>query len=112
MTTRELASLGFTPVVDAADNEVRGGFCGDLLSWVMGRAKAGDVLFTVMGNLNTVAVATLADIAAVVLCQGVELPDDALEKAREEGVDVFYTGLPVYEAATKFYEYNRLETRN
>ena len=38
---------------------VAGGYCGDLLSWVMGRAKEDDVWITVMGNLNAIAVAVL-----------------------------------------------------
>ena len=47
--------------------EVTGCYCGDLLSWVMSRAEAGDVWLTVMGNINSVGVAVLADIACIVL---------------------------------------------
>ena len=47
------------------DRTVTGGYCGDLLSWVMGRAKAGDAWMTVMGNVNAVAVAVLADTACI-----------------------------------------------
>ena len=39
-------------------NEVDGCYVGDLLSWVMARAQAGNVWLTVMGNVNAVAVAT------------------------------------------------------
>ena len=42
------------------DRQVTGGYCGDLLSWVMGRAREGDAWMTVMGNVNAVAVAVLA----------------------------------------------------
>ena len=35
--------------------EVEGGYCGDLLSFVMSHAKCGDCWFTVMGNVNAVA---------------------------------------------------------
>ncbi len=103
MTTKQLEDIGFKAIVEDGEHTITGGFCGDLLSWVMGRASSGDCWFTVMGNLNTIAVATLADVAAVVLCQGVTLPDDALEKAKEEGINVYYTDLSVYEAATRFF---------
>ena len=50
--------------------EVTGGYTGDLLSWVMARLPADAVWFTVMGNVNAIAVASLADAACIVLtCQ-------------------------------------------
>lgn len=64
MTTKELsAACGFAPAVEAETREIAGIFTGDLLSWAMGRAKEGDAWFTVMGNVNAVAVAALADCA-------------------------------------------------
>jgi len=105
MKTKQLNEMGFSPIAGTGDRDIEGGFCGDLLSWAMGRAKSGDCWFTVMGNLNTVAVATLVEVAAVVLCHGVTLPAQALEKAIEEGVDVFYTDLSVFAAATRFYSF-------
>ena len=37
------------------ERECEGCYCGDLLSWVMSRAKDGDIWLTVMGNVNAVA---------------------------------------------------------
>lgn len=102
MTTERLKELGFAPVVDAEEREIAGGFCGDLLSWAMGRCTEGQVWFTVMGNLNTIAVASLADAAAIVLCHGAALLPDALARARAEGINVFATELPEYEACVAF----------
>ena len=74
MTTKELsAACGFAPAVEAETREIAGIFTGDLLSWAMGRAKEGDAWFTVMGNVNAVAVAALADCACIVLCHGAAL---------------------------------------
>ena len=70
------------------DREVSGGYAGDLLSWVMGRAKAGDAWGTIMSNVNIVAVATLADPACIVLSEGVEPDADALAKAEAMGVNL------------------------
>ena len=104
MKTGRLRDLGFSPVTGADEKEITGGFCGDLLSWAMGRAKSGDCWFTVMGNLNVIAVASLTDVAAVVLCQGVALAEDAALKAEQEGICVFSTGLSEYEAAVGFHD--------
>ena len=91
MTVAELAAaLELTPISEAdPGREITGGYVGDLLSWVMGRASSGDVWFTIMSNANVVAVATLADTAAVVLAEGVTLPNDIVSLARAKGVNIY-----------------------
>ena len=70
------------------DREVTGGYAGDLLSWVMGRAKSGDAWVTIMSNVNIVAVATLADPACIILSEGVAPDADVLAKAQSVGVNI------------------------
>ena len=70
------------------DREVMGGYAGDLLSWVMGRAKSGDAWVTIMSNVNIVAVATLADPACIVLSEGVEPEEGVVAKAKGVGVNI------------------------
>ena len=78
MKVSELAkTLGFKVFSSGEDRDAGGVYIGDLLSWVMGRAEADDVWLTIMSNLNVSAVAKLADVACVVLCEGV-VPDGAL----------------------------------
>ncbi len=77
--------------------EITGGYCGDLLSWVMSRAAAGDCWFTVMGNINCVAVAVLADAACIVLCENAVLDDDAKQRAELQGVTVLSSDKNAYE---------------
>ncbi len=68
--------------------EVRGGYCGDLLSEVMANAPVGCVWMTVQGHQNIVAVAVLKEMAAIILTGG-QIPDDeTLQKADEEGIPV------------------------
>lgn len=69
--------------------EVTCGYCGDLLSWVMGRAPADSVWITVMSNLNVIAVASLADVACIVLAEGAVLDEDAKKRAELEGMNVY-----------------------
>ena len=70
------------------DREVSGGYAGDLLSWVMGRAQSGDVWLTIMSNINIVAVATLADVSCIMLTEGVEPDEEVVEKAQSVGVNL------------------------
>ena len=74
---RLLDELELTPILLAdGEREITGGYAGDLLSWVMGRANAGDAWITIMSNMNVAAVAQLADVACVVFAEGV-IPDQA-----------------------------------
>ena len=100
MTVSGLLTHGFREVVIAdGEREITGAYMGDLLSWVMGRAKADCAWITIMSNLNVVAVASLADTACVILTEGVELPDDVRAAAEMRDVNVLSTDLPSYDAA-------------
>jgi hypothetical protein len=102
VTTTELAGLpGFEAAVDAGAREVSGVYCADLLSWAMGRAPAGCAWCTVIGNVNAVAVASLADTAAIVLCEGARPDGEAAEKARQQGISILCCALPAFEAGLR-----------
>ena len=53
--------------------EISGGYVGDLLSWVMGRAECGQLWVTIMTNINILAVASLAGVSAIVIAEGAEV---------------------------------------
>ena len=94
--------LGFTPIcMPEPEREITGCYIGDLLSWVMGRAQADAVWITIMSNVNTVAVASLADVSAVLLAENVTLEESIVQTARQKGVNILSTPLPAYEAAVK-----------
>ena len=78
-----------------------GCYCGDLLSWVMGRAKADDAWLTVMGNVNAIAVASLADTAGIILVEDAVLDADAKARAEQQEIAVYGTSLPAFEIALK-----------
>lgn len=103
MTVKNFADkLGFECLcMPEPDREVGGTYIGDLLSWVMGRADADSVWITIMSNVNIVAVATLSDVACILLAEGVSLDSEVLRTAEEKGVNVLKTDLPAYEAAVK-----------
>ena len=103
MTVRELAdAVGMKAAsLPDGDREIGGVYIGDLLSWVMGRAKGDDAWITIMSNQNIVAVATLADTAVVILAEGV-IPDDGVAAlAEQKGVNILLSDLAAYETAMK-----------
>lgn len=79
-------------------------YIGDLLSWVMGRAQEDCIWLTVMGNINSIAVATLADVSCIVLTENAALDEDAKKKAEAMDVTILQTEENSYHLATKFYE--------
>ena len=103
MTVREMAEkLSLTSItVGDADRAFDGVYIGDLLSWVMGRAESGNVWITIMSNINIVAVATLADVACIVLAEGVTLDDNVRTTAEQKGVNIFTTEMTAYEIAAR-----------
>ena len=73
------------------DAEVTTGYTSDLLSDVMGNAAEGSVLITIQAHKNTVAVSSLAGVAAIIICNNRPVPDDMLAASANEGVAVFQT---------------------
>ena len=71
----------------------------DLLSMALVKATVGCAWFTVIGNVNTIAVAVHCECSCIVLCEGVKLDDYAYIKAIEHGVTVLCTDMPVFDAA-------------
>ena len=106
MTVKEFSDkLNLTYLCNEANansREIDGCYCGDLLSWVMSRAEENNVWLTVMGNINSIGVAVLTDVACIVLTENAPLDDNAKQKADENGVIVLTTNKNSYEVAAEF----------
>ena len=86
------------------DREVTDCYIGDLLSWVMGRAPGDSAWLTVMGNINSIAVATLADVSCIILVENAALDAEARAKAEMHGVTILQTEENSYRLAVKISE--------
>ena len=73
------------------DAEITSGYTSDLLSDVMGNADEGSVLITIQAHKNTVAVSSLAGVAAIIICNDRPVPDDMLAASADEGIAIFQT---------------------
>ncbi len=84
--------------------QVRGGYVGDLLSDVMANSKEGDIWITRQVHQNIVAVASLKDLAGIILIQGSEPALDTAAKANAEGIPILVTDLPAFEIVGQIYK--------
>jgi hypothetical protein len=86
------------------ERDAGGVYCCDLLSWVMGRAPADSAWVTVIANLNTVAVAVLADVSLVILAENTAVDAATIAKAAQQEVNIVKTSKPAFEAALLVHE--------
>lgn len=102
LTVKELMESGAFEVLaegEETQREIGSVFCCDLLSVAMGRAPAGCSWVTVMANVNTLAVASLAEAACVILAEGTAAEPVMVKKAQTEGITLLRTEQPVFETA-------------
>ena len=102
MTVQDLATqLNLTPfhLEDGSRQVTGGGYCGDLLSWVMGKAPADGVWLTIRSNVNVAAVAALTDVACVILTESVTPDEPLLRKAQLQGINLLGSSLSTYQCA-------------
>ena len=92
--------LGYEAVaMPCPDKEVTGGYTGDLLSWVMVRAREGNIWITIMTNSNIVAVASLSGVSAIVIAEGLPVSQDIVELADEKNVNILKSKKSVFETS-------------
>ena len=103
MTVKEFSQkYGFEVAsMPSPDREVSGGYIGDLLSWVMGRAKEDCAWITIMTNINIAAVGALADVAVVIVAEGAKPDESVLSTAEEKGVNIVLSEKTAFEIAVE-----------
>ena len=89
---------------DKLDVDVTGGYTSDLLSDVMGHAQEGEVWITLQSHINVVAIASLKELAAILLVKGIEPEAEVLEKAKDEGITVLGTSEDTFSISGKLYQ--------
>lgn len=86
------------------DIEVSGGYSSDLLSDVMGNANEGQIWITLQNHNNVMAVASLKDLAAVILVKGIIPEEGFLKHSLEEGVPVLGTEMESFEMSGELFK--------
>ena len=87
----------------ALGTEVRGGYASDLLSDVIAHGREGDLWVTLQTHMNIAAVASMKDMAGIVLVNGRQPEADTLQRAAAEDVVLLVSMLPAFELVGRLY---------
>ncbi|HLN53893.1 MAG TPA: DRTGG domain-containing protein [Lentimicrobium sp.] len=116
MKVRELAEQLNMKVISGTsgiENEITGGYSSDLLSDVLGHAQEGNLWITLQTHKNVMAIASLKDLAGVVLVNNNQPEQEMIDHSNEEHIPVMLTKESAFSINGKIYNfiniYNNLE---
>ena len=89
---------------DHLDTEVTGGYASDLLSDVLANSEEGDIWITLQTHQNIVAIASIKELAGIVLVNSREPTEETVSKAEEEDIPIMISSLPAFELIGRLYE--------
>ena len=99
----ENLNLGVRSARGYLDRQVTGGYASDLLSDVLANGEPGNLWITLQIHQNIVAVASMKDLAGIILVNGREPEKDTVEKAEAENIAIMVTELPTFELVGRLY---------
>ncbi len=83
--------------------EVTGAYVSDLLSDVLAYAKEGNVWITLQGHPNIVAVASMKEIAGIIIVNGRLPEENAIIQADNEAIPIMTSDKQTFELAGRLY---------
>ena len=107
MTVQQLVeelNLNVLSGQEGLGREIEGCYVSDLLSYVMGNAERNNVWVTLQTHKNVMAIASLKELACVILVKGQTASEDTLEQSNEEGIPFLSTTMQTFETAGKIYD--------
>jgi len=96
-------NLGVRSAKADLEREVTGGYASDLLSDVIANSKEGNIWITLQIHHNIVAVASMKDLAGIILVNGREPEQETVEKAEAENLVLMVTEMPTFELVGRLY---------
>jgi len=105
MKISDLSALFNFEAVYPADGDAAlvDAYASDLLSDVMAKAVEDSALITIQAHKNTIAVASLVGIRAIVVCNDRPVPDDMVEAAKVEAIAIYRTPKTQFEVSGLLY---------
>lgn len=95
-----LSVLGGT---NGLEKQITGGYSSDLLSDVMGNIEEGMLWITMQTHRNVIAVASLKEVAAVIIVNGAVPDEETLLEAESENIALLGTTMSAFELSGKLY---------
>lgn len=106
MLVKEITEkLGLKVCCGAAglNREIKGGYTSDLLSDVMGNAAEGQIWVTLQTHKNIMAIASLKELAAIVLVKGYQPEEETIAESEAEGIPILSTSKQAFEITGEIY---------
>ena len=105
MKLSEVIDAFESKVICEGDGErvISGVIAGDLLSFIIGEAKEGEIWVTIQIHLNVAAVAVLKELSMVILASGKEPSKELADKCREENIALIVVKESSYETCAKLH---------
>lgn len=85
------------------DRKVSGAYISDLLSDVMGNAKENQLWITLQVHQNVMAIASLKDMAAVILVKGLLPNENTIRHSNDEQIPILSSADTTFDLAGKLY---------
>ncbi|KPL15885.1 serine kinase [candidate division WOR_3 bacterium SM1_77] len=107
MTLNEMAeklNLDVRSAKGSLEREVSGGYASDLLSDVLANSQEGNIWVTLQIHQNIVAIASIKDLAGIILVNKREPEQETVEKAEEENIVIMVSELPAFELIGRLYK--------
>lgn len=89
---------------EGLQNEITGGYTSDLLSDVMGNVDEGQIWITLQTHRNVMAVASLKEVAAVIIVKGLEADENTINQSNDEGIPLLSSEMETFELSGKLYQ--------
>jgi hypothetical protein len=70
----------------------------------MGHADAGSIWITLQSHINIMAVASLKELAGIVLVKGNKPDEDTIRQSNIEGIPILGTDLEAFEISGRLYQ--------
>ena len=86
------------------DNLVSGGYTSDLLSDVMGNIDENQVWITLQTHKNITAIASLKDVAAIIIVKGYIPGNETIEQSNKESIPILGTSMQSFETSGKLFD--------
>ena len=83
---------------------ITGGYTSDLLSDVMGNADAGAVWITLQAHKNVMAIASLKELAAIILVKGIVPDQETQALSNVEEIPILGSNLQAFELSGVLYQ--------
>jgi predicted transcriptional regulator len=86
------------------DREVTGGYVSDILSDVLAHGESDDIWVTIQIHLNIIPIASMKELAGIIITNGRQPDEETLKKADEENIPVMGTGMSAFQVVGKLYQ--------